>query len=93
MRNNGLFISKHLLVLRFMLNRSHWIAVAVMNQVLFIRVAEIKRLIFVQRSLVIILIASQDATTIYINKSILDWFPESNKIFYKTLLNCREMRF
>ena len=68
MRNNGLFISKHLLVLRFMLNRSHWIAVAVLNQVLFIRVAEIKRLIFVPSSLVIILIASQDATTIYINK-------------------------
>ena len=72
-----------------MLNRSHWMAVAVMNQVLFIRVVEIKRLIFVPSSLVIILIASQDATTIYINNS----FPESNKIFYKSLINCRELRF
>ena len=71
MRNNGLFISKHLLVLRFMLNRSHWIAVAVMNQVLFNRVVEIKRLTFVASSFVIILIASQDAATIYINKRII----------------------
>ena len=69
MRNNGLFISKHFLVLRFMLNRSHWIAVAVMNQVLFNRVVEIKRLTFVASSFVIILIASQDAATIYINSS------------------------
>ena len=75
-----------------MLNRSHWIALAVMNQVLFIRVVEIKRLIFVPSSLVIILIASQDATTININKRI-NRFPESNKIFYKTLPNCREIRF
>ena len=82
MRNNGLFISKHFLVLRFMLNRSHWIAVAVMNQVLFNRVVEIKRLTFVASSFVIILIASQDAATIYINKRI---YIRSDSIYFKSV--------